>query len=188
VDEDGILDPADPGVADAAPYLVDTVIQEWGPGTSAIDVPNETMGYGMDVRCSTRPACAGRATVVVPLVCQSMEPVPFPGSISWTSQARVEWDAPPVGYSIDIIRGDLNALRASGGQFDGTVQTCIAESFPPENWFIDATVPEGERAFYYLVRQASTSPACTFPSWGTGSPAEVAGRDIEIPLDPETCP
>jgi hypothetical protein len=187
----GTLEASEPGVTEGAPRRVDTVLQEWGPGTSVIDVPNGTMGYAVDVRCSTRPACTGGAAVVVPLVCDPVVAVPFPGSIAWTSQVRVEVGV-EVGTPFDAIRGDLDALRASGGEFDGTVQTCIMQPFPPDGSFIDATVPGAGQAFYYLVRDPWNTPVCTFGSWGTGSPAEVPGaggdRDADIALDPDTCP
>src|SRR6185503_2817791 len=84
VDQDGVLDPENPSIANSFPERLDTVLQEWEPGTSVTDVPNRTMGYGLDVRCSTRPTCAGRATVVVP--CSSTEPVPLPSLITWTNK------------------------------------------------------------------------------------------------------
>jgi hypothetical protein len=101
----------------------------------------------------------------------------------------VDWETDIAG---DTIRGDLDALRASGGQFNGTVQTCIEPPFPFESYFIDATVPGVGQTFYYLVRNAWTTPVCTFGSWSTGSPAEVPGvggnRDADIALDPDSCP
>jgi hypothetical protein len=185
VDSDGVLDVD--GANSPLFHARDAVLQEWGPGTSAIDVPNQEMGYGVDVRCSTRPACAGRASVVVALVCQSMEPRPFAHSVTWNN--KVEAGYPPPHHLINVIRGDLDALRASGGQFDGTVQTCVVRQWTTT--FTDETVPGVGQAFYYLVRDELTSSACTFGSWGTGSPAEVPGaggnRDVDIPLDPDTC-
>ena len=149
------------------------------------DVPNRTMGYGLDVRCSTRPTCAGRATVVVP--CSSTEPVPLPSLITWTNKSQVDWAA--TGTHFDAIRGDLGALRASGGQFDGTVQACLFnDSLYPQ--FFDSTLPSTGQGFYYLVRLQNDG--CGVGLWGTGSPAEVPGaggdRDADLALDPAACP
>ncbi|HEX5043626.1 MAG TPA: hypothetical protein VFV75_12010 [Candidatus Polarisedimenticolaceae bacterium] len=167
----------------------DTVLREWGPGSSATDVPNGTMGYGVDVRCSTRPACAGKATVVVPLVCQSIDPAPFPTPITWAADYEVVWTY--TTHRVDAIRGDLDALRASGGQFNATVQLCLLND-TYEDSFTDAVVPDPGEGFYYLVRQVDSAPVCGFDSWRTGSPAEVPGaggdRDADIALDPDTCP
>ncbi|HEX5041329.1 MAG TPA: hypothetical protein VFV75_00380 [Candidatus Polarisedimenticolaceae bacterium] len=171
-DQDGVLD------------LGETVVQEWSSSPLATDVPNRTMGYAVDVRCSTHPVCTGRASVVVPLVCQSIDPEPFPQTITWASKSEVVWT-----YTlnrVNAIRGDLDALRASGGQFEGTVQLCLLDRY--DQRFTDATLPNPGQAFYYLVKHFDSSPVCGFDSWGTGSPAEVPGRDTEIPLDPDTCP
>ena len=186
VDQDGTLDPANPSIANSFPEQLDTVLQEWEPGTSVMDVPNRTMGYAVDVRCSTRPACAGRATVVVP--CSSTEPVPLTSLITWTSKDRVHWAYDRNRF--DAIRGDLDALRASGGQFEGTVQVCLRnDDFATE--LTDGTLPSSGQAFYYLVRLQAVV-ICGPGSWGTGSPAEVPGaggdRDADIALDPAACP
>jgi hypothetical protein len=181
-DQDGVLDIAGLWEFD------EPVVQEWGPDATATDIPNSTMSYLVEVRCSTRPACAGHASVVVPLVCSSMEPVPFPAAITWASNVQVVW--PYEGLYVDAIRGDLDGLRASGGHFDDTVQLCLVDGAYADN-FVDVTLPAPGQGFYYLVKQPGSLAVCAFGSWGTGSPAEVAGaggdRNADIPLDPDTC-
>ncbi len=174
-DGDGVLD------------LSETVLQEWGPGTSVTDVPNATRAYGVDVRCSTRPACASRGSAVVPLNCHTVEALPFPALIAWNSRTLFSW--PDTTRRVDVIRGDLDALRTDGGQFNGTVVACSTGYFT--NGFTDITVPAPGQALYYLVREVQAG-VCQIASWGTGSPHELPGaggnRDADIPLDPHTCP
>ncbi len=174
-DLDGNLDPSEP------------LLQEWGPAPSVSDVPNSTTGYGVDVRCSTRPACASRGSAVVPLNCQSVEVLPFPALIAWNSKTLSSW--PDTTRRVDVIRGDLDALRTDGGQFNGTVVACSTGYFT--NGFTDITVPAPGQALYYLIREAEAG-VCQIASWGTGSPQELPGaggnRDTDIPLDPHTCP
>ena len=115
--------------------------------------------------------------------------MPFSDSITWASNAQVVW--PLVGSRyVDAIRGDLAALRASGGQFAGTVQLCLLNDIDVSA-FTDGTLPNPSQGFYYLVKRAGYYP-CDFDSWGTGSSAEVPGaggdRDADIALDPDTCP
>ncbi len=165
-------------------------LQEWGSDATATDVPNRTVTYGMDVRCSTHPVCTGRATVVVPLVCQSIDPAPFPEPINWASHGEVGWTY--TLHAVDAIRGDLDALRANKGQFNGTVQQCLLNDIY-EDSFTDGSQPNLGQGFYYLVKQVgSPRPVCGFHSWRTGAAAEVPGsggdRDADIALDPDACP
>jgi hypothetical protein len=165
------------------------VLQEWGPDATATYVPNRTVSYGMDVRCSTHPVCTGRATVVVPLVCQSIDPAPFPEPITWAGHGQMVWTYTP--HPVDAIRGDLDALQANKGQFNGTVRLCLLNGIYTDN-FVDGTAPNPGQGFYYLVKEVGSPPVCGFNSWRTGSPAEVPGaggdRDTDIALDPNACP
>ncbi len=166
----------------------DPVLQDWDPNAVVSSTATATKHYFVDVRCSTGPACAGRALVVVPFVCPPIDRMPFPVPITWASKTQVSWGGD--GTVSDAIRGDLGALRASHGQFNGSVLDCmeknIADGIPRS--FTHAGTPSPGEAFYYLVKEDISS--CD--SWGTGSPAEVPGaggdRDADIPLDLDICP
>ena len=179
VDKDGVL----------APW--DTVFQEWGVNAVLTHTPNRTKHYYVDVRCSTGPACASRVLVVVPLVCAPVDRVPFPDPITWASKTHADFGW-RFDVSADAIRGDLGALRASQGQFQGTVLDCMGNNIYATGStnlnFTHAGTPSPGEAFYYLVKD--DGHACA--SWGTGSTAEVPGaggdRDLDIPYDPNICP
>jgi hypothetical protein len=169
----------------------DTVLQEWGENAAVTDTPNRTKHYFMDVRCPTGPACASRVLVVVPLVCAPIARVPFPDPIVWESKTHVVFGN-SFDVSADAIRGDLGALRASQGQFHGTVLDCMVNNVHATGStnlnFTHEGTPSPGQAFYYLVKDDGHTCA----SWGTGSTAEVPGaggdRDSDIPLDPNICP
>ena len=95
------------------------------------------------------------------------------------------WDAP---WAVDVLRGDLDAMRASEGDFQGTVLSCYNTSSELSQPFQN---PDPGKGFYYLVREAGPIYACS-SSWGTGSPAELPGaggdRDADLALDPNACP
>jgi hypothetical protein len=169
------------------PY--DFVLQEWGANAMLTRTTPSTAHYFVDVRCSTTPACNSRALAVVPFVCPAADLEPLPVPILWASDTEVVWDAVP--YT-DAIRGDLGALRASQGQFNGTVLGCMGNQIQTASGdvftrFTDADTPLPGEAFYYLVRQDNP---CR--SWSTLSPAEVPGaggnRDIDLAYDPHICP
>jgi hypothetical protein len=82
---------------------------------------------------------------------------------------ELTWDIPA---PVDVLRGDLDALRANGGDFQGTVIACEATDMPVWTQVIDEPAPGN--GFYYLAREAGPTYVCG-PSWGTGSPAELPG-------------
>jgi len=91
-----------------------------------------------------------------------------------------------------VIRGDLGALRSSGGQFNGTVESCLASDQSVSS-VSDATAPGAGSAKYYLVRPAGPSAYCNATSsWKTGVATERPGaggdRDADLVLDPDSCP
>ena len=129
--------------------------------------------------------------VVVPFVCAAADRETFQHPITWMSKTQLFWQVNLYG---DVIVGSLGALRASQGQFNGTVSNCLLNNnnrYPfgtPVTGLTHADTPEPGEAFYYLVKP---DPSWCF-SWGTGSPAEVPGaggdRDLDLAYDPHVCP
>jgi hypothetical protein len=177
-DSDGVLDSPER-----------SLLQDWGPNAVVSNVSDDETVYVVEARCSGRPLCVGSASVLVPFVCQVIEPAAFDGTLLFNDSTHLAWTSTPVRP--DAIRGDLGALRASGGQFDGTVQACVInDAFG--SGFVDTTIPPAGQAFYYLAKEDSSSRPCVLQSWSTFSPAEIPGaggnRDADIPQDPDTCP
>ena len=103
--------------------LGDVLLRSWTDDPILTDSPEYTKRYVVEVRCSSRQTCAGTASAIVSVPCPS-DPPPFPGSIWFESFYHLDWE--PGAARVDVVRGDLNALRGGGGQFDGTAQTCLA--------------------------------------------------------------
>jgi hypothetical protein len=70
------------------------------------------------------------------------------------------------------------------------VIVCQANDSASGGTYVSAEPAPGN-GFYYLAREAGPTYACG-PSWGTGSPAELPGRDgdrdADLALDPNQCP
>jgi hypothetical protein len=133
----------------------------------------------------------GTATALVTVPCPSTgnARVPFDQEVGFASKSELSWGAAEL---VDVIRGDLGALRSSAGQFAGTVETCAADDQTLSS-LTDATVPGAGSGKYYLVRSAGPPPYCNATaSWKTGAAAERPGaggdRDADIALDPDACP
>jgi hypothetical protein len=166
----------------------DFMLQDWAENAVITHQRNVSTRYGVEVACSTLPACQDAVTVLVPFACQSIKPTSFPHTIRFDSRFVVSWGSSTLH---DAIRGDLGALRASGGDFTGTVQICLRNDFDEGSLF-DATEPAPGQGAYYLVRRAGAASLCTFHSWNSGGASELPGasgdRDADLAHDPQSCP
>jgi hypothetical protein len=154
------------------------VIQDWNESPFVSHTMGNLVFYGpfpyrVDVRCSTLPACQGTATTRVPM---HFQPVPFPYSISFLNKTTIDWGS---NLYFAAVSGDLNALRANGGNFQGT-GFCLAYVSPGDGTrssMVDFTLPtsSGKVKYYLLRRVASAVPDCSINSYSTGAPAEVPG-------------
>ncbi|HEX5043311.1 MAG TPA: MopE-related protein [Candidatus Polarisedimenticolaceae bacterium] len=96
--------------------------------------------------------------------------------LSWSALANA------TGY--DLVRGDLSALRASGGDFSsGTL--CVGNDLPAAA-AKDPFQPAVNEGAWYLVRAVS---ACTgAASYDEDGGAQQGARDPEIATAPAACP
>jgi hypothetical protein len=169
----------------------DVVLRTWTEDPILLQAPDATTRYGVEVQCSSLPSCQGSSTTVVTVPCPATgnARLPFGQTIGFASKTQLSWSTAEL---VDVIRGDLTALRTSGGQFNDTVEVCLANDVST-TLVTDATAPAAETAYYYLVRDAGPTAFCNAaPSWKTGVPAEKPGaggdRDADIALDPDACP
>lgn len=89
-----------------------------------------------------------------------------------TSRVRLEWLAVLTAAGYDVVRGNLFALLAAGGDFAASSPACVEnDGADTASW--DATTPGPGGAFYYLVR--ATGSNCSTGSWNDGT--ERASRD-----------
>jgi len=87
-----------------------------------------------------------------------------------------------LGY--DVAQGDLDALRAGGGDFTAATDACMVNDHP------GTTVPQGAepaagQGHWFVVRARIGTGPLTYDSLGA---AQVETRDPEIDASPMSCP
>jgi hypothetical protein len=102
-----------------------------------------------------------------------------PGFISWPYQGSA--------ITYDVIRGELSALRASGGNFaePSIGITCIKDNFTNVTAADVVNPPSGD-GFFYLMRESRTLSYEESPFWPTRS--QVSQRTTQIMAAPGACP
>jgi hypothetical protein len=116
----------------------------------------------------------------------------FPYTLSWGIDPAL-----PGAFAYDVIMGDLPTLitpAAPGvpGDFSAAVTACLLEDGPlPPPALALAPPPLGGQSFY-LVKAQAGPVFCGPGSWNEAfvvAPfSQLENRDIEIPLDPASCP
>jgi parallel beta-helix repeat protein len=96
-------------------------------------------------------------------------------SLTWTSCEGAD--------AYDLLWGDLNILRQSGGNFGASVFTCLGQVSNPGASHPDVPAPGG--AWWYLVRAVGSNEAGTYDN--SGDPAQAAPRDASIEISPYAC-
>jgi hypothetical protein len=88
---------------------------------------------------------------------------------------------------VDVLRGDLAALRTFGGNYTGTVSACLGNDVDV-SVIADGSDPGSGGATYFLVRHA-VAPACgQAPGYTMNHLFEAPGRDAGIAADANACP
>lgn len=105
-------------------------------------------------------------------------------SVSKQSGGLVSWTAVPVAAAYDSVRGLLNQLHSSGGNFTTSTQACLANDQVATS-YVDPSLPTAANGYWYLVRGLSCGGAGTYNETG-GS--QVGSRDSEIGTSPNKCP
>jgi hypothetical protein len=168
---------------------LDALLRGFTDDPVLLDAPDFTSRYVVEVQCASQTTCGNRATALVTVPCAT-EPPPFPHVLRFESWYAVSWGTWGTLARVDLLRGDLLALRASGGAFQGTVLECMAND-KIDRWDFDDADPAPGGGWYYLAREAGASPGCP-RSWGTGVPQEIPGaggdRDADLAADPNVCP
>ena len=83
-----------------------------------------------------------------------------------------------------MVRGDLAALRSSGGNFTTSSITCVADNQAATAVAVTDAVPVGAGNFY-LVRGVN---ACAAGTYDSGAPSQIGSRDAEIAAAALACP
>jgi len=96
----------------------------------------------------------------------------------------VHWDAAPPGVVYDVVRGSLDTLRATGGDFSAATLGCAADDTAATSLLIEDDPPAGE-AHWFVLREVGTGGD---PSWDEGDAAQYLSRDPGIAASPSPCP
>ncbi len=111
-------------------------------------------------------------------------PGPAAGLVFGTNKQMIGWNVVPLADRYDIVKGDLQALRSSGGDFGSTLQACL-EDDSPDAQSGDSLNPASGQGFYYLVR---AQKACMSGTFNTENPGQTGDRDPGIESSPHRCP
>ena len=98
-------------------------------------------------------------------------------------QADLHWSGPVGAAGWDVVRGWLDSLSASGGNFTTSTDVCLANNTTAAGTN-DAASPPGN-GFWYLVRPVNCGGA---GSWNSGAPSQSGSRDEEISQSGRSCP
>ena len=98
--------------------------------------------------------------------------------------ADVQWTGIPGATFYDLVRGDLAALRSSGGNFTVSTGPCLANDAAVLS-VVDSDMPGVGNGYFYLMRAAGCTGGDTYES---GAASQVGTRDPEIAGAAGACP
>jgi hypothetical protein len=106
------------------------------------------------------------------------------GGLRFEDPGLISWAVAPGVELYDVVYGDLEALRVSGGDFGVSLTGCL--DFDTFNNFAFDSLPMGENeSRYYLVRGQGCGP---IGSYDSGEPSQVGDRDPGLTGGPPACP
>lgn len=92
----------------------------------------------------------------------------------------LSWCVPQAVSAFDIVRGDLGALRATGGDYSVATQECLASAHG-DAWLEYPPTPQPGTGVWFLVRDVDGN-------YDTGEPSQSGTRDPEIAASGHDCP
>ena len=98
-------------------------------------------------------------------------------------KTRLWWANPAGATSYDVLRGSLDQLRSTAGNFASPLvtQLCLANNRADTYW-LHAETPAAGQGVWYLIR---AQPGGTYDS---GAPSQSGSRDGEIAASGNACP
>jgi hypothetical protein len=174
----------------------DVLLRDWTDDSMLVDAPLSRARCSSDTSCDS---ATSSIVVHVPVTCPSTATLSVAsirvGKTSGLGGVEPDGNVTIDGWggslTVSIVRGDLNALRSSGGVTNVESGGCVANAaFVASVADVSALSPGAAK--YFLLR---TPPACNVTGSGTFSenqPGEVAGaggsRNVDIAGDPDACP
>jgi hypothetical protein len=116
------------------------------------------------------------------------EGFPIPGIVSGlvfdADRVTLRWNADPSADRYDVVKGALEALRSSGGDYSTAVSECRANDLAAVS-LVDVALPAPGGAVFYLTR---TQAACNSGTYDSGAASQVRSRDGGIAASAAGCP
>lgn len=127
----------------------------------------------------------GRALVYLGVpTCGAALPAGSPTLTVSPDGAQLSWTSLQGATTYDVVRGDVETLSHTGGDFTAATLGCIANDLAATSTAATGAPGLGQ-AFWYLVRGANCAGHGTYDS---GVPAQVGSRDAEIDASTSGCP
>ena len=105
-------------------------------------------------------------------------------NLRFQNKTTFSWSALAGAETYDVVKGSLNSLRSSGGNFTSSSISCL-ENGSPDLEARDGTNPASGSGLFYLARGANDS--CGWGTWDEGGD-QPAGRDAEVEAASGACP
>jgi hypothetical protein len=114
-----------------------------------------------------------------------IEGLPLTARVHLTVEpGALSWSAVPGASGYDVVRGDLGALRVSGGDFSLATEACLGDDLPATTLDFPTDPPAGA-GFWFLVRGVGSAGAMTYQSLDGN---QVGLRDPGIEAAGPSCP
>jgi hypothetical protein len=102
----------------------------------------------------------------------------------YVERTALSWSALTGATGYDAVRGSLDSLRSSGGNFTTAVQACAANDAGSTS-VASAETPAPGQGTFYLVRGVNCGGPGSFDS---GSAKQAGSRDAEVAASAGACP
>lgn len=169
-----------------------SILYDWSARVTYPDNPVGQQKYCVEVRCATDTNC-------VDYTCVDAGPAPLgPGIVIGlvfnTAKTTISWNAAVNGAAYDTIKGDLDVLISTGGNFTTSLPggsspddyQCINSGSSSTSTSVPYTPTAAGQGFYYLVRAENVT--ALNGTYSTEIAREEAGRDSEIAASGNDCP
>jgi len=98
--------------------------------------------------------------------------------------ALLTWSEVPAATKYDLVRGSLQGLRSSGGDFSVATSDCLGDDIMGTTAG-DGAVPAASQGLFYLIRAANCGAS---GSYNSGAASQAGSRDAEIAASGHACP
>jgi hypothetical protein len=116
----------------------------------------------------------------------AISPLAVVTGLRFVTPTALGWDPLDGAAVYAVLRGDLDRLRATNGDFAATVERCVHYNSRDRWAWVPASPGGVGQGLYYLVRGSNL--ACGFGSYDAASDTQAASRDASIADAASVCP